>query len=73
MVTSDIVSSRSAEINEREGVKKSVGVCGGVFHFSCCNRENQKDWRWIGGSLHLGPWLVESEGELLVTVDERRG
>ena len=43
MVTSDIVSSRSAEINEREGVKKSVGVCGGVFHFSCCNRENQKD------------------------------
>ena len=44
MVTSSIANSRSAEMNEREGVKTGGGQ-GGVFHFSCCNRDNQKDCR----------------------------
>ena len=57
MVTSAIVSFRSAEMNEREGVKKRLGVRGGAFHFSCSNGDNQKDWRWISGSFHHG-WLV---------------
>ena len=43
MVTSAIVSFRSAEMNEREGVKKRLGVRGGAFHFSCSNGDNQKD------------------------------
>ena len=45
-----------------------------MFLFSCCNRDNRKEEDGsVAAFTMVGPWLVESEGELLVIMDERRG
>ena len=71
MVTSSIASSRSAEMNERGGVKTGGGQ-GGVFHLVVVIVITKKTVdRSAAAFTIVGSWLVESEGEQLVTMDER--
>ena len=74
MVTSAIVSSRSAEINEREGVKNRRGSGEECFISVVVTviTKKEEDGSVVAFTM-VGPWLVESEGELLVIMDERRG
>ena len=74
MVTSAIVSSRSAEINEREGVKNRRGSGEECFFSVVVTVITKKEEDGsVAAFTMVGPWLVESEGELLVIMDERRG
>ena len=63
MVTSSIASSRSAEMNEREGVKP-VGVREECFILVVVIVITKKTVdRSAAAFTIVGSWLVESEGE----------
>ena len=74
MVTSAIVSFRSAEMNEREGVKNGRGSGEECFILVVVMVITKKTEDGSAAAFAMvGSWLLESEGEQLVTMDERSG